>query len=70
LDVEGMGSGTGASSQVGSPALQPEDGQGDVEMGEEQVQLETGDEAREEVEMETVVETEEVATPAENMDES
>jgi hypothetical protein len=70
LDVEGMGSGTGASSQLGSPALQPEDGQGDVEMGEEQVQLETSDEAREEIEMEMVAETEEVATPAENMDES
>jgi hypothetical protein len=69
LDVEGNG--TGASSRVGSPAVLATDLQGDVEMVEEQVQLEEAEvDAKEVMEMETVDETEQVATPAENMDES
>ena len=66
LDVEGDG--TRASSRVGSPAIEV---QGDVEMAEEQTQLEEVEvDAKEVMEMETVDETEQVATPAENMDES
>ena len=69
LDVEGNG--TGVSSRVGSPAMQATEMQGDVEMGEEQARLEEVDaDPKEVMEMETVEEIEQVATPAENMDES
>lgn len=77
LDVEG--SGTGTSSQVGSPMIRPEEGQTDVEMDGEQTQLdESGQEGKVEtqegMEMETAEgsesESEQAATPAEDMDES